>query len=361
MKEDPKPVKSPEVKQEAKPSTPEVKNNKTVSPEKPVESFFNKNFYFFAGSILVCVLALYFLSQINFKILDLFKYPEIVDSLKQFTSTTFIQFVVLFSISVALALNSKLIQKNALILVPCGLALLVGFSLLFNLNWFLGATLGLIIGLCSFARNNESGLGSLYSDSSLPFIIGTIFLLLFVFLLFQSNKDAMVNDFFTSAQKAAPDLQGRVVNFCLAPVEQMLGSQSLFKSQVPFEDFKKDYLSQINASLPQGVNSSLVSAQVIGDQQIRDAYDSVANKSDTQVKQLVQQVKTQLSTVKLPNDQKTKDQIKNQVLQTDIGKIAFANLPIFLALALFPILSVLALVIRILAFIIGMPFFYSIK
>ncbi|VVB70808.1 Uncharacterised protein [uncultured archaeon] len=344
---------------------PTVSVKKSDSPKKEEakapEDFFDKSFFLFAGSIVVCILALFFLTQISFKLVDLFKYPQILTSLKQFISTPFIQFLVLFSVSVALALSSDLTRKKALILIPSGILLLIICSILFNLDWFLGGTLAIILAFASLIKKPESGLWANYSDSGLPFLIGVIFLCVFVFFILQANKGAMVDDFFISAQQAAPDLQAKVVDFCMTPVQQMLDSQSLFKSQVSFDQFKQNYLQQLQASIPANETAAVNVSQLATDQQIQDAYNSAAAKSDDQVKQLVQQVRTQLSQATLPNDQKTRDQIKNQILNTDIGKTAFDNLPLFLTLALFPILSLLGWVIRIIAFIISIPLYYSMK
>lgn len=340
----------------------DIKNNKTkpdkasknTDPKEEVDSstFFNKNFYFFAGSAVVGILALFFLSQINFTVVDLFKYPQVLDSLKQFISISFIQFVVLFAISVSLALNSMLKGKQKYILFPSIILLFFVLSFAFNLNWSLAISLALILGLCAISRSQESSLGSNYGNSSLPFLAGIILLSLFLLLTFQNNKEAMVNDFFASAQSAAPDLQSKVVNFCLTPVENELNSGSLFKNAMSFEEFKQKYYNGEFGVLAQ-TNKNTTDAE------LKQLYDDTAKASDDQAKKFISQLKAKLSAVQLPNDTKTRDKVKSEILNTDIGKTVFSNLPVFLTLSLIPIFYTLSLIIRIIAFIISIPLYYN--
>ncbi|MFH1200151.1 MAG: hypothetical protein V1708_03730 [Candidatus Micrarchaeota archaeon] len=237
--------------------------------------------------ILLAILVLFLfscfmLNKANFSIADLFNFSRVGDNLSKLYSVSFLLFVLVFSIDLALAAvyGFKLESQTALAsMFLLALPLLIA-GYLYPRYFLAFLALCFPVGLTAFFTSmlDKLNLSSLYSSIGKAFLIFAILAAAFAFAKVQADKDAYFNTFLGSVVHLAPTLQGQLQGSVADVIENIqINSSSLSAA------FAQD-LGGSNGSAPPLVSRDTVAAYIA---QTYDSYrlEMVASFADAAERQ----------------------------------------------------------------------------
>lgn len=312
--------------------------------------------------ILLFGFSLFVFARSNFAISDIYDLPRLQFNISKLWSLTFVLFLALYSLSIALAaeygVNLPKVQAAFPLFALVILAVVMSFFFTPYRAAFIAFAVAL--GACSIAASfyDKLSLGNAWSVTSKALTVLLILAFLFTFMRASSAKDRyfdlMLNSVTTQApeliQSIAPAGAQQAVNLCA----DLIGSAQIKKEQVEAAFTRQEMADALERAAGPVYTALPASAKAT-------VVDSAYNTSITKTVSVADKLKTDLSTILRKVDvgrqlqglnvssALTPATLKREILKVPVAKTLADSIPLLTALTVLSIVSVINFAIHILS------------